>query len=225
MPRAERPGTTGVPRWWRLNRCATPCLPHRRGRHGPRAVTDPAHARKHLVRQPGDPASFCGPPEGVCRRAHRKAFGRTTMSHGRGKSDRGIVLKKLPNKAVGKFPRRRRRWRESCELREMLSRRACPGDRAGFMTWELRSMAYDRRQKAVVVRGSRICCITSTRSNACGRLPRGQTRRGRRGGRPDLGWVRTSAGSEPSGFVRPAGPRGLQTPACDEGVHRQGRRE
>lgn len=87
---------------------ATPCLPWAlaqwRGRHGPRAVTDPVHARKHLVREPGDPASFCGPPAGVCCRAHREAFGRTTMSHGRGKSDRGVVPKKLPNKAAGDAP-------------------------------------------------------------------------------------------------------------------------
>ena len=27
---------------------------------GPRAVKDPEHAPKHLVREPGDPASLCG---------------------------------------------------------------------------------------------------------------------------------------------------------------------
>src|SRR6218665_2969123 len=37
---------------------ATPGLPHWQGSPGPRAVTDPAHARKHFAREPGDPASF-----------------------------------------------------------------------------------------------------------------------------------------------------------------------
>src|SRR5439155_25425633 len=68
------------------------------------AVRDPAHARKHLARKPGDPASFCGTLGSGGRRAHREAFGRTTMSHGRGKSDRGVVPKKLPNKAAGEVP-------------------------------------------------------------------------------------------------------------------------
>jgi len=54
---------------------------------GPRAVRDPAHARKHLVREPGDPASFCAALGSAWRRAHREAQGRTTMSHRRGKSD------------------------------------------------------------------------------------------------------------------------------------------
>src|SRR6218665_35772 len=43
---------------------ATPGLPHWQGSPGPRAVTDPAHARKHFAREPGDPASFFGPPSG-----------------------------------------------------------------------------------------------------------------------------------------------------------------
>src|SRR6218665_811390 len=41
---------------------ATPGLPHWQGSPGPRAVTDPAHARKHFAREPGDPASFWGTP-------------------------------------------------------------------------------------------------------------------------------------------------------------------
>ena len=31
--------------------------------------------------------------------------------------------------------------------------------------------------------------------------------------------------AQSAGPVRPAGPRGLPAPACEEGVHRQGRRE
>jgi hypothetical protein len=86
------------------SRRATPVLPHWQGGTGPRAVKDPAHARKHLAREPGDPASFCAPLGSEGRRAHREAFGRTTMSHGRGKSDWCVVPKKLPNKAAGETP-------------------------------------------------------------------------------------------------------------------------
>jgi hypothetical protein len=83
---------------------ATPVLPIWRGGIGPRAVRDPAHARKHLAREPGDPASFCAALGSVARRAHREAQGRTTMSHRRGKSDCCAVPKKRPNKAAGEAP-------------------------------------------------------------------------------------------------------------------------
>ena len=83
---------------------ATPVLPRWQGSTGPRAVKDPAHARKHLAREPGDPASFCAALGSVDGRAHREAQGRTTMSDGRGKSDCCVVPQKLPNKAAGKSP-------------------------------------------------------------------------------------------------------------------------
>jgi len=83
---------------------ATLALPHWRGSAGPRAVRDPVHARKHLAREPGDPATFCGALGSACRRAHREAFGCTTMSQGRGKSDCCVVPKKPSNKAVGASP-------------------------------------------------------------------------------------------------------------------------
>src|SRR4029450_7888220 len=83
---------------------ATPWPPHWRGGHGPRAVRDPVHARKHLAREPGDPAFICGPLGSVCCRAHREAARHTTMSHGRGKSDCCVVPKKPPNKAAGATP-------------------------------------------------------------------------------------------------------------------------
>jgi RNA-directed DNA polymerase len=62
----------------------------------PRAVGDPAHVRKRLAREPGDPASVCG--GGSCR-PHREVERRTPMMDGRGKSDRPIVPQKPPNKA------------------------------------------------------------------------------------------------------------------------------
>jgi hypothetical protein len=83
---------------------ATPSLPYWRGSGGPRAVRDPAHARKHFVREPGGPAIFCTALGSVWGRAHRKAYGPTAMSHGRGKSDCCVVPKKLPNKAAGEAP-------------------------------------------------------------------------------------------------------------------------
>src|SRR5439155_2979714 len=101
MPRGESCGLSGGRGSGDLPK-ATPELPHWQGSAGPRAVTDPAHARKHLAREPGDPASFCGPLGSVAGRAHREAQGRTTMSHGRRKSDCCVVPKKLP--AAGETP-------------------------------------------------------------------------------------------------------------------------
>ena len=83
---------------------ATSYLPHWRGKHGPRAVTDPAHARKHFAREPGGPAILCPALGSDWGTAHREAQGRTTMSERGGKSDRCVVPKKLPNKAVGATP-------------------------------------------------------------------------------------------------------------------------
>src|SRR2546427_5800250 len=40
-------------------RKATPTASPARDAVGPRAVKDPVHARKHLEREPGDPASVC----------------------------------------------------------------------------------------------------------------------------------------------------------------------
>src|SRR6266478_3781392 len=81
-------------------------LPHWRGSAGPRAVTDPVQARKHLAREPGGPAIFCTALGSVGDRAHRKAQGRTAMRQGRGKSDCCVVPKKRPNKAGGQSPQR-----------------------------------------------------------------------------------------------------------------------
>src|SRR3990172_9060247 len=44
----------------RRQRKATPDAPPARGGSGPRAVADPAHARKHHAREPGGPASVFG---------------------------------------------------------------------------------------------------------------------------------------------------------------------
>ena len=204
---------------------ATPVLPYWRGSTGPRAVTDPAHARKHLAREPGDPASFCGCSGEPCRRAHREAQGRTTMSHGRGKSDRGVVPKKLPNKAAGEAPAAAEVVEGRLRAKGNAVRRACPADRCGCMTWKPRSTAYDRRQEPS---GSEVhgpCCITSTRSSACGRPTCASSAMPLPGWTARPGQLRAEPGGQPPGPVRPAGPRGLPAPACEEGVHRQGRRE
>src|SRR3990172_7297355 len=62
---------------------------------GPRAVRDPAHARKQPVRNPGDPlAARCRWSSGP----HREVQGHTPMMYGQGKSDGPIVPGKPPNK-------------------------------------------------------------------------------------------------------------------------------
>jgi hypothetical protein len=63
---------------------------------GPGAVADPAHARTHLAREPGDPAIVWGKSR---PRPHREVQGRTPMVHGGGKSDTSIVPEKPPNNA------------------------------------------------------------------------------------------------------------------------------
>jgi RNA-directed DNA polymerase len=83
---------------------ATPLLAHWRGSTGPRAVTDPVHARKHFALEPGGPAVLCTALGTVRGTAHLEAQGHTTMSNRGGKSDRCVVPKKLPNKAAGETP-------------------------------------------------------------------------------------------------------------------------
>jgi hypothetical protein len=87
IPRRELKAIPGAPRW--------------ESRRGPRAVRDTEYARKHLAREPGEPASFCHALGSGCCRAHQKAPGRAAMSQRPGKSDACAVPKKLPNKAVG----------------------------------------------------------------------------------------------------------------------------
>jgi len=64
----------------------------------PRAVRDPAHARKHLAREPGCPALVRPRQRG---RPHREVFGRTPMMYERGKSDGPIVPAKPSNNGQG----------------------------------------------------------------------------------------------------------------------------
>src|SRR5437764_13120216 len=62
--------------------------PISRGVPESRAVRDPVHVRKHLVREPGDPKSAQGcSSHGTCREAE----GRTPMTNGPGKSDSPVV--------------------------------------------------------------------------------------------------------------------------------------
>ena len=107
---------------------ATPCLPHWRGKRGPRAVRDPVHAWTHLAREPGDLRVFCN----IECRAHREAQGRTPMSHDAEKSDCCVVPRKLPNKAGSAMAGPRRWWREGGRPREIRLLATRTGHRAGF---------------------------------------------------------------------------------------------
>ena len=62
----------------------------------PRVVRDPAHVRKHLVREPGDPVFALG---GWRRGTRREVQGRTSTMNEHGKSDKPVVPAKSPNKA------------------------------------------------------------------------------------------------------------------------------
>ena len=96
-PAAKATGTSGCRRR-RCKRKARPGAPPARGAPGSRAVRDPVHVRKHLVREPGDPTSVCGREN---YRPCREVEGRTPMTNGRGKSDRSIEPAKSPNNAEG----------------------------------------------------------------------------------------------------------------------------
>src|SRR5690606_21897311 len=72
-----------------------------RERIEPCAVRDPVHVRKQLVWEPGYPALYCSMLGSARGSAHREAFGRTTMSDRRGKSDCCAVPQRPPNKAAG----------------------------------------------------------------------------------------------------------------------------
>src|SRR6266571_4064760 len=80
----------------RRKRKAPSGAPISRGARESRAVTDPVHVRKHLAREPGDPAFT---PDGICLGTHREVQGRTPMRNEHGKSDRPVVPAKSPNKA------------------------------------------------------------------------------------------------------------------------------
>jgi RNA-directed DNA polymerase len=53
-------GHSGVPTHIRACGKATSTASRARDAAGPRAVTDPEHVRKHLVRESGEPAVVCG---------------------------------------------------------------------------------------------------------------------------------------------------------------------
>src|SRR5215469_1909086 len=96
-PVARAAGTPGCRRGGE-RRKAIPGAPPSRGVPGSRAVKDPVHVRKHLVRGPGDPTSVC---RGENCRPCREVQGRTPMTNGCGKSDRSIEPAKSPNNAEG----------------------------------------------------------------------------------------------------------------------------
>ena len=72
---------------------------------GPRAVEDPAHARKHPARESGEPGVACNRQR--CR-PHREVQGRTPMMHDARQSYSPIVPKKPPNNARNWLRRRGR---------------------------------------------------------------------------------------------------------------------
>src|SRR6266699_1895179 len=72
--------------------------PISRGVPESRAVRDPVHVRKHLVREPGDPTFACRREN--CR-PYREVEGRTPMMNERGKSDSSKVPAKSPNQVEG----------------------------------------------------------------------------------------------------------------------------
>ena len=115
----------------------TPGLPLWQGSTGPRAVTDPVHARKHFAREPGGPRAFCN----IECRAHREAFGRTPVSHGAGKSDCCVVPKKPPNKAGSEMAWQRRWWREGGGPREL----CLTATRTGHRTPDTEPGSRDKR--------------------------------------------------------------------------------
>src|SRR6266478_1355477 len=96
-PAAQAAGTPGCRRGGGCRK-AIPGAPPSQGVLGSRAVRDPVHVRKHLVREPGDPTPVC--KEESCRPC-REVKGRTPMMNGRGKSDSPVIPAKSPNKAEG----------------------------------------------------------------------------------------------------------------------------
>ena len=226
MPRGASCGWSGVPRSVETRR-----RPHRCCRIG-EAASDPARSETPRTRGnishgnreiPRPSAARSGER---CRRAHREAQGRTTMSHGRGKSDCGVVPKKLPNKAAGAIPAAAeavegRRRAKGNAVAARMSRRSSRVYDVGTALDGIRQTARGRRG----AKFTRLLHHIYAVETAAGGLLRAQARCGRRGGRPDLAVVRAGPGEQPAGPVRPAGPRGLPAPACEAGVHRQGRRQ
>src|SRR5215469_12075595 len=96
-PVARAAGTPGCRRGGE-RRKAIPGAPPSQGAPGSRAVRDPVHVRKHLVREPGDPTFVC---RGENCRPCREVEGRTPMMDERGKSDSSVIPAKSPNQAEG----------------------------------------------------------------------------------------------------------------------------
>jgi hypothetical protein len=141
-------------------------------RHGPRAVTDPAHARKHLAREPGDPAPFCGPPGGVCCRAHREARAYDDEPRAREVGSRRSTEEAAEQGCGG----------SSCGGgggggKAASQGKCCCGAHVPAIEPGLRHGKCARWHTTDGTRPSWCevrpdCCTTSTRSNACGGLPR-----------------------------------------------------
>src|SRR5215813_243068 len=125
-----RPGCRRAPN----TRKATAGTPLWQGVHAPGGVADPWHARKHRVRDSGDPAS------GLVDRSKARMVNLTdtTMTHGRRESDSSIVPAKRPNNGSQELCRtiksgqlRRRSWREGNWPRATRASKTGSGHSAG----------------------------------------------------------------------------------------------
>ncbi len=188
--------------------------------HRPRARTETSRTGT------GRSRACCAASGDAWGSAHREAEGHTTMSHGRGKSDRPVVPKKLSNKAAGEAPAAAEKVEgrpraKGNAVRARMSRRSTRVYDMGTALDGIRQTARGRRDAKFTGLLHHIYAVEASQVG----LLRGSPRRGPRRRRTNLARLRHGAGSEPSGPVGPAGPRGLQAPACEEGVHRQGRRE
>ena len=113
------------------------------------------------------------------------------MSHGRGKSDRGVVPKKLPNKAAGEAPAAAevvegRLRAKGNAVAARMSRRSTRVYDMGTALDGIRQTARGRRDAKFTGLLHHIYAVERLQ----GGLLRGQARRGRRGRRPDLAGVR-----------------------------------
>ena len=160
MPRCEAMGPSGCRRRGD-KRKATPSASPSQDARGPCAVRDPAHARKHSAREPGDPASVCGSSEA------QTASG-SPRTHADDARTREVGQLRSTGEAAeqSRSNRRRRRWREGGWPRETCSSATRSGRRAG-QTRPARSSGYDKQQGRIGSSGSQRSCTTSTTSSGC----------------------------------------------------------
>ena len=148
------------------------------------------------------------------------------MSHGRGKSDRGVVPKKLPNKAAGEAPAAAevvegRLRAKGNAVQQRMSRRS-------MRVYDVGTALDGIRQTARGRPGAKFTTLMHHiyQSSGCGR------RTSRASAMRPPGWTARpgqSYGQDLEANLLDLSDRlargGYRAPACEEGVHRQGRRE